>query len=57
MDIFTTTDLNLLLSIINNPNSTDEEVIDAAYQYDRVKAIQDNKQEQEVEIKNKGEIL
>ena len=35
---FKCTDLNILSSIIKNKDSTDEGIIDAAYQYDKVKA-------------------
>ena len=48
-DIFKCTDLQLLKSILSDPTTTDEQRLDAAYQYDRVKAHFESKQKNETD--------
>ena len=46
-DIFKCTDLTLLKSILSDPTTTDEQRLDAAYQYDRLKAHLEEKSKKE----------
>ena len=46
-DIFKCTDLSLLKSILSDPTTTDEQRLDAAYQYDRLKAHLEEKAKRE----------